>query len=120
MTLTLQRLCAAALATLPRRWARAPLTRWGLRQPGFCLAHCTAARETPTLIGDATDAFLEVPLEDVLSSVPEYDERRKIIARDSLASVDAGLNEDEATAIANKLAVLYTGKTAATPPLYGS
>ena len=48
----------------------------------------TAGRTEPTLLGDAGDLFFDVPVADAVSSVPAYDERRKIIARDSLASVD--------------------------------
>ena len=48
----------------------------------------TAARTEPSLLGDANDVFFGLPVADALCSVPAYDERRKIIARDSLASVD--------------------------------
>ena len=45
-------------------------------------------RLNPPLSGDAGDVYLTVPVQDIVNSLPTYDERRKILARDALASVD--------------------------------
>jgi hypothetical protein len=42
----------------------------------------------PPLRGSEGDVFLQVPINDIIQSLPTYDERRKILARDALASVD--------------------------------
>ena len=47
-----------------------------------------ARREAPVLIGSDQDAYLGIPVQDMLDTIPAYDERKKIFARDSLASVD--------------------------------
>ena len=48
-----------------------------------------ADRRRPELGRDfADDVFLDVPLEDLRSFLPSHDERRKLLARDALATVD--------------------------------
>ena len=45
-------------------------------------------RKDPRLHRNADDVYLSVPVADIIDSLPTYDERRKILARDALASVD--------------------------------
>ena len=48
--------------------------------PSLVLTVCTMVSRRTTIMG--------VPVEDIINSLPTYDERRLLLARDSLASVD--------------------------------
>ena len=39
-------------------------------------------------VDQESDVIMDVPIDDIINSLPTYDERRGLLARDSLASVD--------------------------------
>ena len=47
-----------------------------------------AGRNTPELTAVSEDKVFTISVEDMCNTLPSYDERRRILATDSLASVD--------------------------------
>ena len=47
-----------------------------------------ASANSALLTDEESDIIMDIPLEDLLKKLPTYDERRAILARDGLASVD--------------------------------
>ena len=49
---------------------------------------CADTSKTTSVDDQDADVIMDVPIEDIIDSLPSYDERRRLLARDALASVD--------------------------------
>ena len=49
---------------------------------------CPNTSKSTSVHEQDADVIMDVPIKDIMESLPSYDERRRLLARDSLASVD--------------------------------
>ena len=49
---------------------------------------CTDISTFTSAHGQDADVTMDVPIKDIIESLPKHDERRRLLARDALASVD--------------------------------